>query len=212
MKKQYTSAFKAKLVLELLKENKSLSPLAAEHKVHPNQLRQWRDAALKELPTLFERKSHTADLMAAHEHQVEELDAEIGRLTTDVAWLKKNLASTLPRVDRVALVERADVALPLVVQAELLSLRRASLYYKAAPPAAVEVQLKQRIDELYTRHPFYGSRRSTACLQREGLVVNRKAVQRHMREMGAPVSVRGQTSRGAISYTTRTPTCCAACA
>jgi transposase-like protein len=43
MKKHYTSAFKAKLVLELLKENKSLSQLAAEHKVHPNQLRHWRD-------------------------------------------------------------------------------------------------------------------------------------------------------------------------
>ena len=47
MRKQYTAAFKAKLVLELLKETKSLSQLAAEHKVHPNQLRQWRDAALK---------------------------------------------------------------------------------------------------------------------------------------------------------------------
>jgi len=39
MRKQYTAAFKAKLVLELLKESKSLSQLAAEHKVHPNQLR-----------------------------------------------------------------------------------------------------------------------------------------------------------------------------
>jgi transposase-like protein len=89
MKKQYTSAFKAKLVLELLKENKSLSQLAAEHKVHPNQLRQWRDQALKGLPTLFDRKSQTANLVAAHERQTEELYAEIGRLTTSVAWLKK---------------------------------------------------------------------------------------------------------------------------
>ena len=35
MRKHYTTAFKAKLVLELLKETKSLSQLAAEHKVHP---------------------------------------------------------------------------------------------------------------------------------------------------------------------------------
>ncbi len=89
MRKQYTSAFKAKLVLELLKETKSLAQLAAEHKVHPNQLRQWRDAALKELPLLFEKKDHTADVVAAHERQLEELYAEIGRLTTHVAWLKK---------------------------------------------------------------------------------------------------------------------------
>ncbi len=89
MRKQYTAAFKAKLVLELLKETKSLSQLAAEHKVHPTQLRQWRDATLKELPTLFDKKDHTADVSAAHERQVEELYAEIGRLTTQVAWLKK---------------------------------------------------------------------------------------------------------------------------
>lgn len=89
MRKQYTTAFKAKLVLELLKESKSLSQLAAEHKVHPNVLRQWRDAAVQELPTLFDKKDHATDLVAAHERQVEELYAEIGRLTTHVAWLKK---------------------------------------------------------------------------------------------------------------------------
>lgn len=44
--------------------------------------------------------------------------------------------------------------------------------------------MKHRIDELYTESPFYGSRRITACLRREGKMVNRKQVQRHMREMG----------------------------
>ncbi len=44
--------------------------------------------------------------------------------------------------------------------------------------------MKHRIDELYTLHPYYGSRRITASLRREGWQLNRKAVQRHMREMG----------------------------
>jgi putative transposase len=44
--------------------------------------------------------------------------------------------------------------------------------------------VKHRIDELYTESPFYGSRRLTACLKREGQLVNRKQVQRHRREMG----------------------------
>jgi putative transposase len=47
-----------------------------------------------------------------------------------------------------------------------------------------EVALKHRIDELYTAHPYYGSRRITAQLHREGQLINRKQVQRHMREMG----------------------------
>jgi putative transposase len=74
--------------------------------------------------------------------------------------------------------------LPLAVQAELLSLSRSSLYYWPVQPAAEEVALKHRIDEIYTAYPFYGSRRITAQLRREGQRVNRKAVQRHMRELG----------------------------
>jgi transposase len=89
MKKTYTSAFKAKLVLELLKGEKSLSQLASEHKVHPNLLRNWRDQALHDLASLFDKKNLTADLQASHDRQVEELFAQIGRLTTQVNWLKK---------------------------------------------------------------------------------------------------------------------------
>ena len=82
------------------------------------------------------------------------------------------------------MVERAGAELPLAVQADLLGLSRSSLYYRPAGPPPEEVALKHRIDELYTRHPFYGSRRIAATLRREGAVANRKAIQRHMREMG----------------------------
>jgi putative transposase len=70
------------------------------------------------------------------------------------------------------------------MQAELLGLNRTGLYYEPVAPSWQEVALKHRIDELYTESPFYGSRRITACLKREGHMVNRKQVQRHMREMG----------------------------
>jgi putative transposase len=81
-------------------------------------------------------------------------------------------------------VERDERKLPLSVQAQLLSLSRASLYYQPVLPSAEEVAIKHRIDEIYTACPFYGSRRITAQLCREGRLINRKAVQRHMCEMG----------------------------
>ncbi len=82
-----------------------------------------------------------------------------------------------------ALVDHAAGALPLITQAELLSLSRSSLYYQPAPPSAEEIAIKHRIDEIYTQYPFYGSRRITVILNQE-MTINRKAVQRHMREMG----------------------------
>ena len=80
-------------------------------------------------------------------------------------------------------MERTTSALPLKTQAELLSLSRASLYYRPVAPSAEELAIKHRIDEIYTAHPYYGSRRIRVALRPE-FVVNRKAVQHHMREMG----------------------------
>jgi putative transposase len=87
-------------------------------------------------------------------------------------------------IERRELVDRsADRPLSLATQAELLSLNRTGLYYQPVAPSAEEVALKHRIDEIYTEHPFYGSRRIAVVLGPE-FIVNRKAVQRHMREMG----------------------------
>lgn len=82
------------------------------------------------------------------------------------------------------MIEWEHAELPLKTQAELLSLNRSSLYYKPVGPSLEEVALKHKIDEVYTKYPFYGSRRIAIHLQSQGIIVNRKAVQRHMREMG----------------------------
>jgi putative transposase len=73
--------------------------------------------------------------------------------------------------------------LSLRTQADLLSLNRSGLYYEPLPPSAEEIAVKHWIDEIYTKHPFYGSRKITVVLN-EKIVINRKTVQRHMREMG----------------------------
>jgi len=91
MRKQYTAAFKARIVQEILKEEKTLAQIAAEYEVHPTQLKQWRALALEGLPGLFEKQDSTAELKATYEQQQTELYAEIGKLTTQVTWLKKKL-------------------------------------------------------------------------------------------------------------------------
>ena len=70
------------------------------------------------------------------------------------------------------------------MQAELLSLNRSGLYYQPVPPSPEEVALKHRIDEIYTAHCYYGSRRIAAQLHREGQPINQKTVARYMQEMG----------------------------
>ncbi len=103
-------------------------------RVHPTQLKNWRAIALEGLPGLFEKQDSTAELKATYEQQQTELYAEIGKLTTQVTWLKKKV-STLSREERVAQVEREGNDLPLSLQADLLSISRSSLYYQPRPPS-----------------------------------------------------------------------------
>ena len=97
MRKQYTTAFKAKVVQELLKEEKTLVQIASEYEVHPTQLKNWRAIVLEGMPSLFERQESMGEQKAAYEQQLTELYAEIGKRTTQVSWLKKSVNSESPR-------------------------------------------------------------------------------------------------------------------
>ena len=90
MRKRYSDTFKAEVVLELLKEEKTVAQIASERYVHPNQLYEWKAIALRDLATLFSQ-NHKGEiaLKTRYEKRFEELYAEIGRLTTQVNWLKK---------------------------------------------------------------------------------------------------------------------------
>jgi putative transposase len=81
--------------------------------------------------------------------------------------------------ERYALVEFNDSEIPIIKQAELLTINRSSLYYRPIAISLAELNLRRQIDELYTKYPYYGTRKISRILK-----VNRKKVQRLMREMG----------------------------
>jgi putative transposase len=91
--------------------------------------------------------------------------------------------SESPELKR-SLVEAGHPQLSVCRQCELLGLARSSFYYEPASETKENLTLMRLIDEHYTACPFYGSRRWTAWLQRQGHAVNRKRVQRLMRLMG----------------------------
>lgn len=66
----------------------------------------------------------------------------------------------------------------------MLGVNRSTYYYKPASESEENLLLMRMIDEEYTRRPFYGSRQMTFCLRNSGYLVNRKRVQRLMRQMG----------------------------
>jgi putative transposase len=87
-------------------------------------------------------------------------------------------------------------SLPVIRQCQLLDLSRSSVYYQPAGISAEDLQLMRRIDEMHLKRPFYGSRRIRDWLHDDGFQVNRKRVQRLMRQMGiAALYPKANTSR-----------------
>ncbi len=89
MRKHYSAAFKAQIVLEALRDTNTIAQIASEHQIHPNLVTKWKQEAIAELPVVFERKNSQAQAQEAQEQKVAQLYQEIGRLTTQVNWLKK---------------------------------------------------------------------------------------------------------------------------
>jgi putative transposase len=81
-------------------------------------------------------------------------------------------------------VDPEDTELSVSQQCDLLGLSRSSYYYEPAAEEPENLKLMELIDQEYTRHPFYGSRRMATWLEDQGHCVNRKRVQRLMRLMG----------------------------
>jgi putative transposase len=69
-------------------------------------------------------------------------------------------------------------------QCELLRVSRSGLYYEPEPRSPEELALMRRLDELHLERPFYGSRKLSEVLRKEGREASRKRIQRLMRVMG----------------------------
>ena len=103
--------------------------------------------------------------------------------------------------DRRAMVERPGKDLSVRRQCALLSLTRSGVYRSKPVTEADDLAVMRRIDELHLELPFYGSRRMTFELNKEGRGVNRKRVRRLMRVMGIEALVpRPGTSRAAPGH------------
>jgi transposase len=87
MRKQYSAKFKARVAIEAIRGEKTLSQLGSQFKVHPMQIVKWRKVALEQLPELFvDGRTRKAQSGEAESNALYE---EIGRLKVELDWLKK---------------------------------------------------------------------------------------------------------------------------
>jgi len=92
MKKQkkYPPAFKARVALEALKEEKTIAQISAEYEIHSNLVSKWKKQLKDNITTVFEGKNKNS-IELNSEQKVDSLYREIGKLQVHNEWLKKKL-------------------------------------------------------------------------------------------------------------------------
>lgn len=89
-RRNFTPEKKARIVLEILREENTLSEIAAKHEVHPNLLSRWKTEFLNNAARTFSKeKDETEKVKQLHEKEKDELLRQIGQLSYEVTWLKK---------------------------------------------------------------------------------------------------------------------------
>lgn len=87
---QYTSEFKTKIILEVLREELTINELAAKYEVNPVMISRWKAEFLERVPDVFKRGASSAEKeLEAEKERVAQLERKIGQLTYEVDWLKK---------------------------------------------------------------------------------------------------------------------------
>jgi transposase len=90
-RRNHDDAFKAKVALEALKEEKTINELAKHYEVHPNQIRQWKAYFLEHAANVFCGNKAEHQELEHLRAEREFLHQQIGQQTMDIAFLKKNL-------------------------------------------------------------------------------------------------------------------------
>ena len=181
----YTSEQKAKVVLELLKEEQTIGELATQYKVTPKTIQNWKKEFLANASKVFESDNNAKENKKRIEKLKEENDAlakALGKTTVERDWAVEKLKS-LDLSDKKDLVD-SKLSISKTRQTELLGISRSILYYKPKPFSNTLLKILNRIDEIYVDNPEYGYRMIYQQLIEEGYSVGNNRVLKYMRILG----------------------------
>ena len=193
----YSIELKTKLVLELLKEEKTLIEISSENNITPNNLKNWKkvflenaEMAMEPSKAVKEYKDENAKLRL----EVGEYAKKVGQLTLEKDWAVGKLKG-LDLSNKKELIETEHKKLSIVKQCELINLSRSVLYYE---PTINENKLaiKENIKAIFEEIPIYGAKKVHCQLKENGFSVCLNTVTTYRKELGfrAIIAVRDPMS------------------
>ncbi|MGA0565531.1 transposase [Ancylobacter sp. VNQ12] len=164
-RRNHDAGFKARVALEAVKGERTVSELAADYGVHPTMIHQWKKALLEGAADIFERGARkTAEVdedVVRSLHASDKLRLRRDRGTGRRQRFFVAKAQTLDRKVRRGMIERHQPSLSIGAQCRLLSISRSSFYYEPQGETAMNLALMRLIDRQFLDTLFYGVRQMT---------------------------------------------------
>ncbi|WP_255364392.1 IS3 family transposase [Fusibacter sp. 3D3] len=187
-RRTWTPQEKVEIVLEILREENTLSELSRKYEIAQPILSRWKIEFLSNMSVVFDKKGEDIDkLKQEHEEEKEHLVKKIGELTMDVDWLKKKPQTSIRNEEKKALIDFKNSNLTVKHQCELIDLPRSTAYHTVIEPepepSQAEIDIKNAIDRIHYKEASYGVRRIRNELKNLGYNIGRRLVKRYMDEM-----------------------------
>jgi len=91
-RREYTAEYKTKIVLEVLREEKSISEIGSREGINPNQIGNWKREFIEKATSIFkrsEKEEEISEKLKEAKAKEKEYQAKVGELTLEIDWLKK---------------------------------------------------------------------------------------------------------------------------
>ena len=184
-KTTYSTELKTKLVLEVIKGEKTLNEIASANNIIPKNLQNWKatfianaELAMEPSKAVKEYKDELVELRG----KVDEYARVVGKITVERDWLQGKLKS-LDLATKQSLVEVQADKISLLKQTQLLGISRSSFYYEPVVDEK-KIAIKEHIQKVYEEVPIYGEKKVHQQLLEDGFNVSLNTVSKYRRELG----------------------------
>lgn len=181
----YTTEFKTKLVLEVIRGEKTLNEIANTNNILPKNLQNWKASFLSNAELAMEPSKAVKEYKEQNKVLQAKLDKyakTVGKMTVENEWLVEKLKS-LDLSTKQEIVDVQAITLSLSHQTELLGISRTYLYYKPVENKKKEA-VKSQIKKISYDIPIYGEKKVHKQLQEDGFNVSLNTVSKYRKELG----------------------------
>ena len=185
----YSAEFKTRLVLEVLREEKTLNEIASANNINPKNLQNWKklflenaEVAMEPAKAVKEYKDEVAKLQV----EVDDYAKIVGQLTKENNWMQGKLSSLDSSYKKELIDRDENKILSVVKQCNLINYNRSNLFYTPMLNPTKDA-IKKHIVKVFEEIPSYGYMKVYHQLLEDGYSVSPNTVLAYRKELGLQV-------------------------